>query len=153
MKASRTSLAILFVLAAAFGFGASDPGKRALELYKSIQAQNWKKLYDLAQFAPAIQKQLTDPDKFAKDFQKGIDSSGGAATVNMLFRGMKNIMVGKASVSGNKASEKGSVSEVEDIAGGKSKKLTANLKAGHYVLICNLPGHYKGGMRSDFTVK
>ena len=27
------------------------------------------------------------------------------------------------------------------------------LKKGHYVLICNLPGHYSGGMRSDFTVR
>jgi uncharacterized cupredoxin-like copper-binding protein len=59
----------------------------------------------------------------------------------------------KLPVSGGKASEKGAVGRVGDIAGGKSKKLTLNLKAGHYVLICNLPGHYKGGMYSDFTVK
>ncbi|MDA0163044.1 cupredoxin domain-containing protein [Solirubrobacter ginsenosidimutans] len=55
--------------------------------------------------------------------------------------------------SNNRVSEKGSVGEVEDLAGGKSKKLTLNLKKGHYVLICNIPGHYKGGMRADFTVK
>ena len=59
----------------------------------------------------------------------------------------------KLPVSGNRASEKGKVGEVEDIAAGKSKKLSLNLKAGHYVLICNIPGHYKAGMRSDFTVK
>jgi uncharacterized cupredoxin-like copper-binding protein len=59
----------------------------------------------------------------------------------------------KLKVSGNRASAKGSVGEVEDIAGGKSKKLTLNLKKGHYVLLCNIPGHYKGGMRTDFTVK
>jgi uncharacterized cupredoxin-like copper-binding protein len=55
--------------------------------------------------------------------------------------------------SNNRISEKGSVGEVEDLASGKSKKLTLNLKKGHYVLICNIPGHYKGGMRADFTVK
>jgi uncharacterized cupredoxin-like copper-binding protein len=60
---------------------------------------------------------------------------------------------GKLPVKGKSASEKGSVGEVEDIAGGKSKKLTLNLKKGHYVLICNLPGHYKAGMHADFTVK
>ena len=59
----------------------------------------------------------------------------------------------KLPVSYNRASDKGSVGEVEDIAGGKSKKASFNLKAGHYVLICNIPGHYKGGMRADFTVK
>jgi uncharacterized cupredoxin-like copper-binding protein len=58
----------------------------------------------------------------------------------------------KLKVSGGKASEKGSVGEVE-LAKGKSKSLTLNLAKGHYALICNLPGHYQGGMRVDFTVK
>jgi uncharacterized cupredoxin-like copper-binding protein len=59
----------------------------------------------------------------------------------------------KLKVSGNRASEKGAVGEAEDIAAGKSKKLTLNLAKGHYVLICNIPGHYKNGMRTDFTVR
>ena len=59
----------------------------------------------------------------------------------------------KLKVSGGRASEKGQVAEVEDIASGKTKKLSATLKKGHYVLICNLPGHYTGGMHADFTVK
>jgi uncharacterized cupredoxin-like copper-binding protein len=88
--------------------------------------------------------------------------SGGKVTFTVKDKGdMEHELVviktsksaSKLPVSGKQASEKGAVGEVEDIAGGKSKKLTLNLKAGHYVLICNLPGHYKGGMRSDFTVK
>jgi uncharacterized cupredoxin-like copper-binding protein len=59
----------------------------------------------------------------------------------------------KLKVSGNRASDKGAVGEIEDIAAGKSKKHTFNLKKGHYVLLCNIPGHYKAGMRADFTVK
>jgi uncharacterized cupredoxin-like copper-binding protein len=55
-------------------------------------------------------------------------------------------------VTGNEASEKGSVGEVE-LDKGKSKSLTLNLKKGHYALICNVPGHYKAGMHVDFTVK
>ena len=58
----------------------------------------------------------------------------------------------KLKVSGNRASEKGSVGELEDIAGGKSKKLTLTLKKGHYALICNVKGHYMGGMHADLTV-
>ena len=58
----------------------------------------------------------------------------------------------KLKVSRSKASEKGSVGEVE-LAKGKSKNLTLNLAKGHYALICNVPGHYKGGMHVDFTVK
>jgi uncharacterized cupredoxin-like copper-binding protein len=58
----------------------------------------------------------------------------------------------KLPVHGKQASEKGAVGEVEGVAAGKSKKLTLNLKKGHYVLICNIPGHYKAGMRANLTV-
>jgi uncharacterized cupredoxin-like copper-binding protein len=54
--------------------------------------------------------------------------------------------------AGGKASEKGSVGEVE-VAGGKTKRLTLNLKKGHYALICNIGGHYAAGMHADLTVK
>ncbi|HEY6760011.1 MAG TPA: plastocyanin/azurin family copper-binding protein [Baekduia sp.] len=54
--------------------------------------------------------------------------------------------------SGGKASEKGSAGEVE-LAAGKSKHLTLNLKKGHYALICNVGGHYMAGMHADLTVR
>jgi uncharacterized cupredoxin-like copper-binding protein len=54
--------------------------------------------------------------------------------------------------SGGKASEKGSVGEVE-LAGHKTKSLSLNLEKGHYALICNVGGHYMAGMHADFTVK
>jgi uncharacterized cupredoxin-like copper-binding protein len=50
------------------------------------------------------------------------------------------------------ASEAGSQGEVGDLAAGASQDLTLNLPAGHYSLICNLPGHYAGGMHADLTV-
>ena len=31
--------------------------------------------------------------------------------------------------------------------------LGAHLRPGHYVLICEIPGHYQKGMRRDFTVR
>jgi uncharacterized cupredoxin-like copper-binding protein len=54
--------------------------------------------------------------------------------------------------SGSRVSEAGSVGEVADVAPGKTKSTTLTLKPGHYVMICNLPGHYMGGMRADLTV-
>lgn len=53
---------------------------------------------------------------------------------------------------GGKASEKGAVGEVE-LGAKKSKRLTLNLKKGHYALICNIGGHYAAGMRADLTVR
>ena len=45
------------------------------------------------------------------------------------------------------------IDEIEDIAGGSNESLTVNLDAGNYVLICNLPGHYRQGMHASFTVE
>jgi len=50
------------------------------------------------------------------------------------------------------ASEQGSRGEIPEIAPGETKTLTLKLPAGHYVLICNLPGHYMGGMHAGFLV-
>ena len=46
-----------------------------------------------------------------------------------------------------------SIGEIEDVAPGKSKSKTFNLKPGKYVFVCNLPGHYAGGMYGSMTVQ
>jgi uncharacterized cupredoxin-like copper-binding protein len=46
------------------------------------------------------------------------------------------------------------IDEIENIAAGTSDNtLAVDLKPGAYVLICNLPGHYKLGMHTAFTVQ
>ena len=42
--------------------------------------------------------------------------------------------------------------EVEDLARGSTKRLSLKLAPGHYVLICNRPGHYEMGMHTSFVV-
>jgi uncharacterized cupredoxin-like copper-binding protein len=42
--------------------------------------------------------------------------------------------------------------EQGDLDVGKSADLTVDLKPGRYLLICNLPNHYKLGMHTEFTV-
>jgi uncharacterized cupredoxin-like copper-binding protein len=54
---------------------------------------------------------------------------------------------------GTEADEDGAVGEVGDLKPGQSKKLTLPLKKGHYALLCNLTGHYKGGQFADFYVR
>jgi uncharacterized cupredoxin-like copper-binding protein len=39
-----------------------------------------------------------------------------------------------------------------DLAGGTQRVVTATLSPGRYVLVCNLPGHYKLGMHAVLTV-
>jgi uncharacterized cupredoxin-like copper-binding protein len=44
------------------------------------------------------------------------------------------------------------VGETGDMEIGATKTLQIDLKPGHYVLACNLPGHYGSGMHVDFVV-
>ena len=46
-----------------------------------------------------------------------------------------------------------SMGEVADLEAGASGEMTATLAAGHYAIICNLPGHVRQGMAIDFTVQ
>ena len=47
----------------------------------------------------------------------------------------------------------GARGEIASIQPGASKTLVVkHLKAGHYALVCALPGHYQSGMYADFTV-
>ncbi len=36
---------------------------------------------------------------------------------------------------------------------GESKTVSADMTAGHYAIICDLPGHYSQGMYTNFTVQ
>nr|WP_237179683.1 plastocyanin/azurin family copper-binding protein [Paraburkholderia sacchari] len=44
------------------------------------------------------------------------------------------------------------IGEIEDVAPGKSKRASFTLAPGHYVLICNKPGHYAMGMHTALVV-
>jgi uncharacterized cupredoxin-like copper-binding protein len=52
----------------------------------------------------------------------------------------------------NKVSESASVGEVGETDVGKSGTVTLDLKAGKYILVCNIEKHYAQGMRAAFIV-
>ena len=52
-----------------------------------------------------------------------------------------------------KAKEDGLVKQVLNIQPGKVATVSADLQPGHYVIICNVAGHYQLGMHVDFTVR
>ena len=60
---------------------------------------------------------------------------------------------GSLPVSGGKASERGSVGEVADLAPGETGRVTLRLRPGKYVLICNVRGHYQAGQYVGFVVR
>ena len=58
-----------------------------------------------------------------------------------------------ALLKGSEADESGAVGEIGDLPPGATKTLKVKMTPGHYVLLCNLPGHYSAGQRTDFTVR
>jgi uncharacterized cupredoxin-like copper-binding protein len=56
-------------------------------------------------------------------------------------------------VKAGRAVESGNVGETGDLKPGVTKSVAIALPAGHYALICNLPGHYLAGQHTDFTVQ
>ncbi|MGD9573625.1 MAG: hypothetical protein AB7V62_17230 [Thermoleophilia bacterium] len=64
-----------------------------------------------------------------------------------------NIRYDKLPVRNGRAVETGRRGAIRNVPGGRAGKLTIALPAGKYVIICNLPGHYVGGMRTPFTVR
>lgn len=56
---------------------------------------------------------------------------------------------GDARVNEDATKDLGEVSELDP---GQSGSLTVPLEAGNYLLICNLPGHFAGGMWAEFKV-
>jgi uncharacterized cupredoxin-like copper-binding protein len=55
-------------------------------------------------------------------------------------------------VKGSRASEKGSLGEAPEMGKGRTKSVTLELKPGRYQLICNVAGHYQGGMFKNLIV-
>jgi uncharacterized cupredoxin-like copper-binding protein len=76
-----------------------------------------------------------------------------AGTMRHEFVVLRTNKPADALLKGNEASETGNVGEIPGLAPGATKTLRLRLKAGHYALICNMPGHYMAGQRIDFTVK
>lgn len=61
-----------------------------------------------------------------------------------------NLPPGGLPSAGNRAREVGRVGRIPAFRGGQTRTLTLTLKRGKYVLICNVPGHYKAGMFAGF---
>ena len=63
-----------------------------------------------------------------------------------------NLAPRKLPMEGQQAKEIGFKGEIEEFHSGLTKRLTLTLKPGRYVLLCNVPGHYKRGQAVRLVV-
>jgi uncharacterized cupredoxin-like copper-binding protein len=76
-----------------------------------------------------------------------------AGTVKHEFVVIKTNKPAGALLKNGRADETGNIGEIPGLQPGQSKTLSLKMKPGHYVLLCNMPGHYMAGQHVDFTVK
>jgi uncharacterized cupredoxin-like copper-binding protein len=95
-----------------------------------------------------------------------LDSSSvpaGAVSFAITNEGVKNhefvvlssdLAADQLEMNGDEANEDAYtlIDEVEDIPGGETATLNVTLDPGHYVIICNIKGHYRMGMETELTV-
>ena len=95
---------------------------------------------------------LSSPTVKAGTVKIGVQNSGAMAHQFDLIK--TDVAADKLPVDQGsaKAKEDGLVKQVLNIGIGKTAVVTADLAAGHYVILCNVPGHYQLGMRADLTV-
>ncbi|MFN8110392.1 MAG: plastocyanin/azurin family copper-binding protein [Thermoleophilia bacterium] len=79
--------------------------------------------------------------------------NGGQMTHQLLVIKTTTAAANLPLASDGSADTTGKVGGIDAIDAGATQSVTISLTAGHYALICNLPGHYAGGMHTDLTVK
>ena len=96
---------------------------------------------------------LSSPTVKAGTVKIGVQNSGSMAHEFEIIK--TDLAADKLPIDGasSKAKEDGLVKQVQSISVGKVAVVSADLAAGHYVIICNVAGHYQLGMRTDLTVQ
>ena len=80
-----------------------------------------------------------------------VKNSGALAHQFIVLK--SKVAASKLPVKNSKAVLVGTVKgKLAGVAPGQTKTLTVKLPAGKYILLCNLPAHYKAGQRAAFTV-
>lgn len=110
--------------------------------------------------ATVIEVVLGEPTEFALIPDPGTVESGKVtfavtnrgAVVHEMVVTKTDTGAGELGDANGEADESNALGELADLGAGESKSITLDLAPGHYALLCNLPGHYTGGMFADFEV-
>ncbi|MCY7303660.1 MAG: cupredoxin domain-containing protein [Thermoleophilia bacterium] len=134
----KLMLGLVFALAVAVSIGVLSAGAVTSNKAVSVKLNEFNVLPGV-QGAPAGKVTFT------------VKNSGKIEHEFVVLRTLRSAggLMGKS----GEASEAGNVCEIGSVKPGQQKKLTLTLKKGHYSILCNLPGHYKGGQFADFYVR
>jgi uncharacterized cupredoxin-like copper-binding protein len=140
------TLALLVLAVASCGGGSSSPSSSPATPASSSGAATVN--VDANEFSFALDRQTVPAGKVTFVVQ----NAGQVVHEMVIIR--TDAEAGELPFADGEASEEGAVGEIgpEELGSGVTGHITMDLKPGHYAMICNLPGHYEGGMYADFTV-
>jgi uncharacterized cupredoxin-like copper-binding protein len=83
-----------------------------------------------------------------------VTNAGNETHELLVVKGRRSLPTRNGRVDEEALEEDGRViGEIADVKRGKTAGRTFTLKKGSYVLLCNLPGHYKSGMHATLVVR
>ncbi len=114
MKLKQLSFGFLFastllMTSQALGQGTSEgpeydsAKKQVIELFRVFKTQDWKRLYDISMFSPAVSKTIKDRETFAVDFAKGVTNGGKDDTFTKVMSTLSETSVGLVIIEGKSA--------------------------------------------------
>jgi uncharacterized cupredoxin-like copper-binding protein len=151
-RVGATALACLFPLIAACGSGSGDPPRQPLRHATRVRANvahpaHGKLLVRAREFSFTPTAVVAKAGKL----KLTLHNSGRMTHELVLLR--TNRAAGSLRVRHGRVNEASSVGEISETKAGKRASHTFKLKPGHYVMVCNVRGHYQHGMRGRLTVK
>ncbi len=144
------ALAVTIVALAAFGCGDDDSGSAASSPTTATQTAPAD---TIGVQASEMKFELTTDSAPAGQVTFNAENVGAVAHEMVVIK--TDTPADQLPVKDGEVDETGSIGEIgpEELTPGASPSLKLDMKAGHYALICALPGHYQAGMSADFSVQ
>lgn len=136
--AALAAALVVALLATAVVIGASTGHARSAAATVTVRLDEWKVI-------PSVASVRTGKVTFVARNVGQLDHNLVVLRTNLAPRRLPTV--------GARAKEVGRVGKTPVFSPGQTRRLALTLKAGMYVLICNVPGHYKVGMFVGFRVR
>jgi uncharacterized cupredoxin-like copper-binding protein len=130
----------------------AQPAKKAVKVNVVVNDTHDDQMTDEEEHAPGSMSMGVLPESVKHGKVKFIVKNTGSEVHEFVILKTNTAFDALPVSDKDRVNEASSVGEIGHIAAGKTKSKTFKLKAGDYVLVCNIAEHYGAGMRAAFTV-
>ena len=130
----------------------AQPAKKAVKVNVVVSDTHDDQMSEEEEHAPGSMSMTVDPGSVKHGKVKFIVKNTGSEVHEFVVLRTDTAFDALPVNDKDRVNEASAVGEIGHLAAGKTKSKTMKLKAGDYVLVCNIAEHYGAGMRAAFTV-